>query len=63
MKRKNRTINHSQVSNYEEQTSHRYAKDELSSSKLPSANVNEGKLKIVLQQLKKANMQALHTSR
>ena len=56
------TINNSQISNYGEggSESKRYAKHEL---KMPSAQVNEGKLKMILQQLKKVDRNALHTSR
>lgn len=36
---------------------------EIPSSKMPSANVNQDKLKIILQQLKKVDRNTIHTSR
>lgn len=57
-RRQSMTINTSQVSD----RSPRYS-NEIPSNKMPSALVNEGKLKLVLQQLKKVDRNALHTSR
>ena len=60
--RQSMTINHSQMSDYG--SSSRYAKVEGPSGyKLPSANVNEDKLKMILKQLKKVDRDPLHTSR
>lgn len=63
--RRSMTINQSQLSNYDNpgNESKRYTKHDLMPPKLPSTNVNEGKLKMILQQLKKVERNAMHTSR
>ena len=63
--RKSMTINHSQISNYDNNgnESKRYDKHDLMPPKIPNAQVNEGKLKMILQQLKKVDRNVLHTSR
>ena len=55
------TINHSRLSD-EDSSPRRYAVY-IPSNKLPSAQVNETKLKMVLKQLKKNDRNTLHTSR
>ena len=54
------TISNSRMSENEESHS-RYL--DVPSNKLPSAQVNQDKLKLVLKQLKKNERSALHTSR
>ena len=61
-RRQSMTINNSRMSQAETPESKRYGGD-IPSHKMPSALVNQDKLKIVLQQLKKAERNALHTSR
>ena len=61
-RRKSMTINYSQLSQQDNSAS-RYIGADIPSSKMPSTHVNEGKLKMVLQQLKKADRNVLHTSR
>lgn len=63
-RRQSMTINHSQMSDYDQNESQRYNNGVgIPSNKMPSTNLNEGKLKMVLQQLKKNERSALHTSR
>jgi hypothetical protein len=58
-RRKSMTINSSRVEGGDEGPRLRYG----DSSKMPNAQVNQDKLKIILQQLKKVDRNALHTSR
>lgn len=60
--RQSTTLNRSSLSEYED-SSQRYGRGQIPSNKLPSSHVNEGKLKMVLQQLKKVDRNGLHTSR
>ena len=59
-RRKSMNLNYSQA-NISDSPDPRYSGDK--SPKLPNAQVNQDKLKIVLQQLKKIDRNALHTSR
>lgn len=59
-RRKSMTLNNSQLSTLENK-SPRYV--EAASSRVPNAQVNQDKLKIVLQQLKKIDRSAVKTSR
>lgn len=60
MRRKSMNLNNS-TTVLEDSSSQRYL--EKSSPKIPNAQVNQDKLKIVLQQLKKIDRNSLHTSR
>lgn len=61
-RRKSMTINNSRLSSLEDEgPKQRYRGGDT--SKLPNAQVNQDKLKIILQQLKKVDRNALHTSR
>jgi hypothetical protein len=60
-RRKSMTLNNAESEVGENVNRNRYA--EIPSSKLPNAQVNQDKLKIILQQLKKVDRNALHTSR
>lgn len=57
--RKSMTISNSRMEEADEGPRLRYG----SGAKMPNAQVNQDKLKIILQQLKKVDRNALHTSR
>lgn len=61
-RRKSMTLNHS-VADPGDSSSPPLRYREVPSSKMPNAQVNQDKLKIILNQLKKVDRNALHTSR